>query len=178
MMNDDKFDLKIIDLHWLENLDESYDLCAHGHIYLKIGDQIVSDEEAGDWTLSSTALSLLRSIESDYEKDDYSNQLFPCCGHSFIPDDKGETVIIQGCDIGIDWKIIHTKDNKVRHILNSGQEITIDNSIYKKKVIAFVDQVEQFFKTSKPKIIPKDDFDKKGYVTFWKEWRNLRDKWK
>ena len=39
---------------------------------MKIGDQIVSDRETGDWTLSSTALSLLRTIEKDYEKDEFS----------------------------------------------------------------------------------------------------------
>jgi hypothetical protein len=177
-MSVDNFDLKIIDLHWLENVDDRYDLCAHGHVYLKIGDQIVSDKEANDWTLSSTALSLLRTIESDYEKDHYSNQLLPCCGHFFIPDDKGETVIIQGCNTGIDWKIIHAKDNQVRHILKNGAEVTIDDSVYKNIVIDFADQVEHFFKESRPKIIPKDKFDRKGYLTFWKEWRNLRDKWK
>jgi mannosyltransferase OCH1-like enzyme len=40
------------------------------------------------------------------------------------------------------------------------------------------DDIEQFFKDSKPKIIPTDDFDKKGYLTFWKEWRHLREAWK
>lgn len=175
-MIDNTFDIKILDLHWITDVDEPADLCAHGHVYLKIGDQIVSDKSTGDWTLSSTALSLLRTIEKDYEKDDYSNQLLPCCGHFFIADDNQKTVIIQGCDTGIDWKIIHTNDNKVRHVLNNGNEATIDKDIYKNIVFNFADTVEQFFKDSKPKTIPTDDFDKKGYLTFWKEWRNLRDK--
>jgi hypothetical protein len=177
-MADTNFDLKILDLHWIKDIDDGYDLCAHGHLYLKIGNQIISDKETGDWTLSSTALSLLRSIEKDYKKDDYSNQLLPCCGHFFIPDDKEETVIIPGCGTGIDWQIIHTHDKKVKHVLENGYEVIIDNSVYKNIVIDFADQVEQFFKDSKPKTIPTDKFDKKGYLTFWKEWRNLRDKWK
>lgn len=175
-MNDSQFEIKILELHWINNVDERTDLCAHGHVYLKIGDQIVSDKATGDWTLSSTALSLLRTIEKDYEEDDYSNQLLPCCGHFFIADDKQETVIVQGCNIGIDWKIIHTNDNKVRHVLDNGYEVSIDKDTYKNIVFEFADQVEQFFKDSKPKAIPIDDFDKKGYLTFWKEWRTLRGK--
>ncbi len=104
-MTDNNFDIKIIDLHWIKNVDDPTDLCAHGHVYLKIGDHVVSDKATGDWTLSSTALSLLRTIENDYEKDGYSNQLLPCCGHFFIADDVLETVLVQGCDTGIDWKI-------------------------------------------------------------------------
>lgn len=175
-MTDNFFDIRILDLHWINDVDDSTDLCAHGHLYLKIGEQILSEKESGDWTLSSTALSLLRTIESNYEKGEYSNQLIPCCGHFFIADDREETVIIQGCNTGIDWKIIHTNDNKVKHLLDNGYEITIDLDSYKNTVFDFADQIEQFFKDSKPKTIPTDDFDKKGYLTFWKEWRKLRNK--
>jgi hypothetical protein len=116
-MSDQQFEIKIIDLHWIKNEDDPRDLCAHGHVYLKIGDEIISDKETGDWTLSSTALSLMRTIESDYKKDDYGNQLLPHCGHFFIADDKNETVTIQGCDTGIDWIIIHN-DGIIEHISN------------------------------------------------------------
>ena len=87
-------------------------------------------------------------------------------------------VNICGCPSGIDWTIIHTDDHKIKHVTNSGQEATIDKDVYKKIVLDFADQVENFYKKSLPKTIPKDDFDKKGYLTFWKEWRNLRDEWK
>lgn len=177
-MSSHNFEIRILDLHWLKNADDPTDLCAHGHLYLKIGDHIISDQTTGDWTLSSTALSLLRTIESDYEKNNYSNQLLPCCGHFFIAGEKQETVIVQGCDTGIDWKIIHTSDNKVKHILENGYEATIDKEVYKNAVINFADHVEQFYKTSKPKIIPADEFEKAGYLAFWNEWRTLRDKWK
>ena len=172
------FDIKILDLHWISNIDNCDDLCAHGHIYLKIGEQVISDYETGDWTLSSTALYLLRSIEFDYEQDDYGNYILPHCGHFFIADDKEESVVIQGCDIGIDWKILHTDSKNVTHILENGYEITINKEIYRKIVLEFADKIEQFFKDSKQKRIPSDDFEKKGYLTFWKEWRNLRDRWK
>jgi hypothetical protein len=177
-MKDRNFEIKILDLHWIQNFDSPEDLCAHGHLYLKIGNQVISDKQTGDWTLSSTALSLLRTIENNYERDEYSNQLLPCCGHFFIADDNEETVIIQGCNIGIDWKIIHSDNNKVKHILEHGYEISLNRDDYKSIVLNFADEVEQFYRDSKVKVIPTDDFERKGYLTFWKEWRRLRDKWK
>ena len=54
-------------------------------------------------------------------------------------------------------------------------EAIIDLENYKNIVLHFADKVEAFYKTSLPKIIPTDDFDKKGYLTFWKEWHQLRD---
>lgn len=171
------FDIRILDLHWINNVDDPTDLCAHGHLYLKIGNQLVSDHTTGDFALSSTALSLLRSIESNYKKDNYSNQLLPCCGHFFIAGENQETVIVQGCDTGIDWEIIHTADNKVKHKLQNGYQAVIDKHDYKNIVIDFADRVEQFFKSSKPKTLPTDEHEKAGYLAFWKEWRTLRDKW-
>jgi hypothetical protein len=174
-MSNQKFDLKILDLHWIKNEDDPNDLCAHGHVYLKIGDEVVSDKQTGDWTLSSTALSLLRTIEKDYKKNDNDNQLLPCCGHFIIADDKEETVTIQGCDTGIDWTIVHTKGT-IEHITEKGERGIIKKEVYRQLIFDFADKVEQFYKESRPKLIPTDDFERKGYLTFWKEWKRLRNK--
>ncbi len=172
-MTDNNFDIKILDLHWINNLDEPTDLCAHGHVFVKIGDEIVSDKDSLDVTVSSTALYLMRTLKNDYKKGDYASQLLPCCGHFFMADDENNYVDICGCHIGIDWTIIHTDDNKVRHISDSGHIATIDKDVYRKIVLDFADQVEHFYKTSLPKTIPTDNFDRKGSLTFWKEWDNL-----
>jgi hypothetical protein len=177
-MTENKFDIKLFDLHWIEDLDDPTDLCAHGHVFVKIGDEIVADKDSLDVTVSATALYLMRTLKGNYKKDDYASQLLPCCGHFIIADDDNEFVNICGCPSGIDWTIIHTNDNKIKHISDNGQEATIDIEQYKKMVLGFADQVENFYKTSLPKTIPIDDFDKKGYLMFWKEWRNLRDEWK
>ena len=95
-----------------------------------------------------------------------------------MADEQKDYVDIMGCPSGIDWTIIHTDNCKVKHITDRGQEATIDKEVYKKIVLNFADQVENFYKTSLSKTIPTDDFDKKGYLTFWKEWRELRDEWK
>lgn len=177
-MTDNTLDIKIIDLHWIKDVDDPTDLCAHGHVFVKIGDEVVADKDSLDVTVSSTALYLMRTLKDDYKKDDYASQLLPCCGHFFMADEENDIVNIMGCPSGIDWTIIHTADNKIRHISDSGHEVTIEKKAYQKIVLDFADKVENFYKSSLPKAIPTEDFDKKGYLTFWREWRQLRDEWK
>ena len=167
------FELEILDLHWIDNEDNPNDLCAHGHVFVQIGNEVIADQDSPSFTVSSTALYLMRTIQDNYKKEDYASQLLPCCGHFFMVDGDSH-VSIMGCGNGIDWEILHVSNNKVKHISESGQEITIDIKEYKKKVFDFADQVEQFYKTSKAKVMPEDDFDKNGYQTFWKEWKILR----
>ena len=174
-MDNETFDLKILDLHWIKDEDDPNDLCAHGHIYLKIGEEIISDKEKGNWNLSSVALSLMRTIENNYRKGDNGNQLLPCCGHFIIANENEEFVTILGCSNGIDWTITH-KNEFVEHITENGQKGVINKAEYKKLIYSFADKVEEFYKDSQPKIIPEDEFDRKGYLTFWKEWRRLRNK--
>lgn len=177
-MTENNFDIKLLDLHWIKDVDDPTDLCAHGHVFVKIGNEVVAGKESLDVTVSATALYLMRTLKDNYKKHDYASQLLPCCGFSIYPNNKENKVDIIGCGSGIDWTIIHTDDNKIKYISDSGQEATIEKEAYKKIVLNFVDQVENFYKTSLPKTIPTDDFDKKGYLTFWKEWRQLRDEWK
>jgi hypothetical protein len=174
-MTENNFDIKLLDFHWIKDIDDPTDLCAHGHFFVKIGNEIVADKDSLDVTVSVTALYLMRTVNEDYKKDDYASQLLPCCGHFLIADDENDFVNICGCPSGIDWTIIHTDDNKIKHVTDSGQEATIEKDAYKKIVFDFADQVDNFYKTSLPKTIPSDEFDKRGYLTFWKEWRNLRD---
>lgn len=176
-MTEYNFDIKILDLHWIKDADEPTDLCAHGHVFVKIGNEVVANKDSLDVTVSATALYLMRTLKDNYNKGDYSSQLLPCCGHHIIADNEKDFVNIFGCPSGIDWTIIHTEGNKIKHLTDSGQEAIIDKKTYKKTVLDFADQVENFYKTSLPKTIPTDDFDKKGYLTFWKEWRQLRDEW-
>lgn len=67
-----------------------------------------------------------------------------------MADEESDYVAIMGCPSGIDWTIIHTDDGKIKHITDSGQEATVDKEEYKKIVLEFADQVENFYKTSIP----------------------------
>ena len=174
-MTDNSFDIKILDLHWIKDIDDPTDLCLHGHVFVRIGNEILADQNSLDITVSSTALYLMRTLKNDYKKDDYASQLLPCCGHFFMADEENDFVIICGCPSGIDWTISHIDNSRIKHASEKGNEAIIDLENYKNIVLHFADKVEAFYKTSLPKIIPTDDFDKKGYLTFWKEWHQLRD---
>lgn len=176
-MKENCFELQVLDLHWMNDTDNPEDLCAHGHVFVKIGDEIVCDKESLDITVSSTALYLMRTLKENYNKDDYPSQLLPCCGHFMTVDEENHRVNVFGCGEGIDWTIVHAGHN-VEHISPGGQKAIITLDAYRKVVFQFADQVEDFYKSSLPKTIPKDDFDKKGYLAFWEEWRKLRDEWK
>lgn len=175
-MSNQQFIIEVLNLHWINNIDDGNDLCVHGHLYLKIGDTIISNEESGDWTLSSTALYLLRTLENNYKNDGNSTQILPCCGHVFYYDGETEKVIIQGCYLGVDWEVIH-EENQVKLVLENGEATIVDINEYRKIVLDFADKIEAFYNNSHPRNLPIDDFDKKGYLAFKKEWRTLRDKW-
>lgn len=173
---DTKFEIKIIDKHWIKNEgDDPEDLCLHGHLFLKIGDKVLSDKDTFDVTLSSAALHLMRTIESDYEKDDYSSQLIAHCGYFIIAEEDKDSIIIEGCNEGTDWTVTHPNNSTVKHTLFSGEEVVIDKEEYKKIIFAFADEVERFYADSQEKILPDDDFTRKGYTAFWKEWKKLRN---
>ncbi len=176
-MQDKNFEIKLLDLHWINDVDDPRDLCAHGHVFVKIGEEIVSDKDSLDVTVSATALYLMRTLKDNYKKDDFASQLLPCCGHFFVPNDNNDFVNICGCLSGIDWTIQHTSNGKVKHLTENGQAVVIEFKDYQKIVLDFADKVEDFYKGSTPKELPNDEFDRKGYLTFWKEWRNLRDQW-
>lgn len=176
-MNNTNFEIKLLDLHWINNVDEQIDLCAHGHVFVTIGNEIICNEKSLDITVSATALYLLRSLKDNYKKDDYGSQLLPCCGFYTILDQTGKVVIL-GCPNGIDWTITHKTENIIEHISESGYVARIEMQKYKKMVFDFVDSVKQFYENSKPKIIPTDEFERGSYLELWEEWTNLRNNWK
>jgi hypothetical protein len=119
----------------------------------------------------------MRTVNENYEIGEYGSQLIPCCGHFLMADENDdEFVIILGCPNGIDWRIRHIENNQIKHIAENGEEGIIGKEAYRKLIIEFASQVEKFYKESKPKEIPEDEFDKKGYEAFWKEWSILKQK--
>ncbi|UOE39147.1 hypothetical protein [Chryseobacterium oryzae] len=102
-MNSENFEFKLLSLYWLGNMNEELDLCAHGKLFVKIGDEIICDENTSEITVSSTALYLMRTLEENYKKDDYASQLLPCCGFNFFAENENDDFVnIVGCPSGID----------------------------------------------------------------------------
>lgn len=60
------FDLKLLDLHWINNEDSPGDLCAHGHVFVQIGNEVIADKNSLVIAVSSAALYLMRTTKDDY----------------------------------------------------------------------------------------------------------------
>jgi hypothetical protein len=178
-MKENKFSIEINEIHWISNEDIKTDLCAHGNIKVIIGDELIAGiKEDEDWTISATALFLLRTLERNHTKENQVGEhLIPCCGHFLIFTDDMEELYIGGCQNGIDWEVTH-EDKIVKLKTKSEKTTSIDFEYYKSEILNFVDKVEQFYIESGEKTIPEDDFDRNAYLEFWNEWKTKRQKWK
>lgn len=159
--------INIIDLYWIKGeKDDPDDLCLHGNVNAKIGDEIVADKYS--CTVSSTALYLLKSLEEDHILGESANQMLSCCGFFIIPHDIDDTVEICGCPNGIDWSVFHN-NGYVKLVTEKGSEITIDSNFCREIVFDFVDKIEDYYRLCQDKNIPTDSFERNGYIKFWRE---------
>ena len=164
------FSIDAVNLRWLEGTKEVEDLCLHGKAMAQIGDEHFEFEA----TVSSTALYLLKSLTEDHVMGQ-SNQMLPCCGFFMIANEDLSSVEICGCNNGIDWSVLH-ENNSVVLVTELGNKVKIPIDEYRRIVFAFADKIENFYKNSKEKSLPKDEFDRNGYIAFLNEWRARRYK--
>ena len=162
------FSIEATNLYWINGSNEEEDLCLHGYATVRIGDEIFKY----DATVSSTALYLLKSLKENHKIYE-NNQMLPCCGFFMIANDDLSKVDICGCPDGIDWSVYHENDEIVL-ITEAGKITKISMNTYRKEVFSFADKIEDFYNKSNPKILPKDDFDRNGYIAFWNEWKSIR----
>jgi hypothetical protein len=175
-MKDKQFEIELLDIHWLEDTPEEIDLCAHGQVKVRIGNEIIVDrrEKEKHWTLSAMSIHLLRTIDNNHNPENLVGEhLIPCCGHHIDYLENSTEVHIQGCFTGINYWVQHI-DQNIKLITESKTEIVIPKREYEIEVINFVDKVEEFYKTSKPKQMPDDNYDRTGYELMWKEWIRRR----
>lgn len=178
-MTNPEFEISILRQHWIKDdgLDSKTDLCSHGELYLKIGDEILSDSKSGSWCLSASGLFLLRTLQQDYSIGEFNNYLVPCCGHFMIPNKEKDYVLICGCNRGIDWNIKHV-NGIVEFTTEKAVKTKIPIDVYVNQVIEFTNLVEQFYGNIDEKKVPKDDLDQNGFRQFWAEWNNLKSETK
>ena len=166
------FSIYADNLTWInDNKDDPEDLCLHGHAVVIIGNHKLEYEA----TVSSTALYLLKTLTEDHIIFE-DNQMLPCCGHFMIPNEELDTVTILGCPNGIDWSVIHNKDDSVTLELEDGTKEIVTITDYEKQVYHFADVIENFYLSCSPKVMPKDPFEKNAYIAFWNEWHRRRGK--
>ena len=82
---------------------------------------------------------------------------------------------IIGCDQGLDWSVKH-EVGLVTIEAYENLKTTYYYLQYKKEVLNFIKQVENFYDEAGERILPEDEMDREGYLAFWKEWKSLKDK--
>ncbi len=176
-MTNQEFEITILRQHWIKDdgLNDNTDLCSHGILYIKIGNEVLSDSESGSWALTATGLYLLRTLSINYTIEDFASQLVPCCGHFIIPNEHKNYVSIIGCNEGIDWNIKHEHGN-VKLTTKKGTTTIISFKLYKNIVLDFTDKIESFYGNPNEKEVPNEEFDLNGFRQFWEEWRELKHK--
>ena len=166
-------DLKVVEMHWLEEGDPHDDCCVHGRVYLKLGDRIVSsgDEE---WTLSTAAFRLLATISVSHARN-IDNALVPCCGFTMWRiESEPDGLYIPNCNSGIDWTINHPESDVVEHVFSDGETLLTNLCEWSTAVSQFSDQVRDFFQTAWPKNFYDDD-SRLGFELFMSLWRERRE---
>ncbi len=170
------FEITILRLHWIKDdgQDDPEDKCVHGEVLVRIGDEVLSNAEAGSWSLGTFALFLMRSLKRDYEPGMYENSLLPCCGHFIIPSERsGDLLIVQGCNMGLEWKITHTKRG-INLQSETGKPILVNKDEFQEEIRNMIVTIEEFYANAKPKTY-YDDFEAEGWSQFWAEWEALKE---
>lgn len=165
-------ELRPTNLHWLEESNPYEDCCAHGGVYIRIGDTIVSDGKDEDWSVSTAAFNFLKSIFQDHKLLG-EEPLVPHCGFTMWPvESEPDGLYIPNCDLSINWSITH-KGDQIVHEFKDGTTLETSLLVWKKAVCEFADDVYDFFQTAWPKVID-DEQDRKGFELFMSLWRERR----
>ena len=172
-------ELEAHDLHWIKgDKDDPGDYCAHGRVSFRINETVFVEPDRR-WTLSASALYLLRTLEDSHAHSDdvtQGNYLFPCCGFNVFPTTRGKyKLFIIGCPNGIDVHIILQDDLVIVQSLNGKSEI-VSFLEWMDAVFGFADQIMAFYQNSSPKEQYHDEDDRIGWTEFWKEWDYRRNK--
>jgi hypothetical protein len=167
-----EIELRSIHLHWLENGDPFTDLCVHGGIYLRIGDFVISDGTDLDWTVSTAAFNLLRTLFQDQPLIG-REPLIPHCGFTMWPSNsEPDGLYIPNCDIGINWSLKH-EPGRLIHEFANGTRVITNIKDWKLAVCQFADEVDVFLHSAWPKAID-DEQDRRGFEHFISVWQMRR----
>lgn len=163
------FTLEILDKYWLPGQPEETDLCLHGEVRVRIGDDVLEDEVC----LSASAINLLRTLTEDRGLDPNAQALAGTGHFMLMVSENPPRVDISGAPYGIDWFVNHDGDDVIIQ-LKDGPEVTVPLAEYRAEVLRFCDEAEAFYEASKPKVLPEDKFVVDGYRTMWNEWHRRR----
>jgi len=161
------------ELCWIKGAtDDPDDQCAHGKVAFSIDRVPLIKPQDGEWTVSTAALYLLRTLTADHTPEHpvaEGNFLFPCCGFNAWLCGERYSVMCMGCNEGIDTWIRH-KGSMV-HISMGESLYSVSRAEWHAAVLGFAKQIEDFYALSSPKVKPREQEDREGWDALWMEWR-------
>ncbi len=167
--------LRATSINWLNGSPLSAgDLCAHGKVEMLVDGTTLVSPGQDDLTLSAAALYLLRTLKDDHTPDNpvaEANLLFPCCGHAVFKNNGRYSVVCIGCPNGVDVYVRHQSDQVTLQAAESDAFHTIPLQEWRRAVLAFVSQVEQFYEANE-RSEPSTPEDEEGWRLFWQEWQS------
>jgi len=168
------FELKIIDLHWIDgSADMPDDLCLHGHVFVKIGDEVVDDGTKDAWSMRVGVYRLLESVYQDHIASRGHGYFLTCCGSFMFIDEKTDRLTFMDCPYGQDWTVTHEGET-VRLTTSAGTQVIIQLTQYKDIVFAFADEIKAFYEACSPKTPPIDDIERNAWKRFRRDWIRWR----
>ena len=162
-------------MHWIQGAaDDPIDLCAHGDVAFRIGDNVLLDTNGKNLTVSAAALYLLRTLSVPHTQTaPVGDHLFPCCGFAMWDTPDQEDVAIIGCADGEDFEVLHEIDGSGVVIrAATGGEWRVGWPEWRAAVFRFADDVSEFYAACSPKQPSAEDAA--GFLKFKAEWQRRR----
>jgi hypothetical protein len=171
--------LRPVNLRWIRgSVDDPKDLCAHGDVEFRIEDDILLDPTTTgkDFTVSASALYLLRTLASPHTQDaPVGEHLFPCCGFSMFDLPEQEDVFVCECPRGEDFEVLHEIGGSGILVRSEdGREWRVGWPEWRAAVYNFADRVSEFYASCSPK--QPSEGDAQGFRKFAAEWERRRGK--
>lgn len=166
-------ELQIYNLHWLPHIPEQHDLCAHGAVRVRIGEELLETGDQADYCVSVGALYLLRTLERDHmPAAPIGDQLIPHCGHTMYVLAGQREIEIHHCAEGLDWEVQH-HGQQVLLRTPAGAEEWIAADVWRRAVHQCADAVAAFYQRSLPKE-PLYEHEQEPFAIFQQEWSRRR----
>ena len=161
------------ELCWINgSADDPEDQCAHGKVAFEMDGMSLIKLEDGEWTVSASALFLLRTLTADHTPEHpvaEGSSLFPCCGCNVWLCGDQYPVMCMGCNEGIDTWIRH--EGSLVHISAGKSSHVTSSDDWSVAVKGFAKQIEEFYAQCSPKVKLVDEEDRKGWAACRDEWR-------